>query len=109
MKTPEDPLDRLLQADNAYVEDGGFTARVVSSLSSRQRSWLRPAILLGVTLIGFASLVWWLPSWGQIFVPVKDGGFIIRLSAQSLLTLGAMLVAGGSLLWSLFAALRGED
>ncbi|MEY4918699.1 MAG: hypothetical protein RL616_2612, partial [Verrucomicrobiota bacterium] len=54
MNPPEenDPLDALLREQNSYVEDGGFTARVVKSLPRRRRAWLRPAILLGTTAIG---------------------------------------------------------
>jgi hypothetical protein len=109
MKTAEDPLDQMLQADDGYIEDGGFTARVVSSLPRRRRSWLRPAVLCSATVIGFALLAWLLPPWQQIFVPAAKGGFIIKLSDQSLLALGTLLVVGVSLLWSLVAVLRWEE
>ena len=58
MNPPEnqDPLDALLRHDDAYVEDRGFTERVLTALPPRRRSWLRPAILLGSVLIGFALL-----------------------------------------------------
>ena len=49
MNPPEenDPVDALLREQNSYVEDGGFTARVIQSLPRRRRAWLRPVILLG--------------------------------------------------------------
>ena len=46
MNTPEDPIDALLREQNAYVDDNGFTARVIKELPRRRRAWLRPTIML---------------------------------------------------------------
>jgi hypothetical protein len=108
MKTPEDPLDALLQEDASYTDDRGFTARVMASLP-RRRSWLRPTILVSVALLGFVALAWWLPSWDEFFAPAANGGFIMQFSMESLMTLGALAVVGAALLWSVFAALKWED
>ncbi len=108
MKTPEDPLDAQLQADANYIEDGGFTARVMTSLP-RRRSWLRPVILVSVALLGFVALLWRLPSWNEFFAPAANGGFIMEFSLESLMTLAALAIVGACLLWSLFAALKWED
>lgn len=47
----EDLLDARLRDEAAYIDDAGFTARVVQKLPARPvRHWLRAVILLGVTL-----------------------------------------------------------
>jgi len=61
MNTPEDPIDALLREQNTYVDDSGFTARVVKSLPRRRRAWLRPALLLGAVAIGSVLAILWLP------------------------------------------------
>lgn len=109
MKTPEDPLDALLQGDENYIADGGFTARVMTSLPRRRHSWLRPVVLVSVALLGFVALAWLLPPWNEIFVPAANGGFIMEFSPESLMTLAALAIVGASLAWSLFAALKWED
>jgi hypothetical protein len=111
MKTPEneDPLDALLREGDGYVEDNGFTQRVMKSLPRQRRSWLRSAILLGAAGIGFALIAWWLPPIRNIVVQEPGGGFGLQLTFQSLLTGGALLIAAGSLVWGVFAAVRWED
>ena len=48
----EDLLDARLRDEAAYIDDAGFTARVVQKLPARPvRHWLRAVILLGVTLV----------------------------------------------------------
>jgi hypothetical protein len=50
----EETLDRQLRETVAYIDDDGFTARVMASLPAArdQPRWLRVAILLGLALIG---------------------------------------------------------
>ena len=51
----EDLLDAQLRDEAAYIDDGGFTSRVVQKLPARPvRRWLRAAILLGVALVASA-------------------------------------------------------
>jgi hypothetical protein len=51
----EDLLDARLRDEAAYIDDAGFTARVVQKLPARPvRHWLRAMILLGVTLAASA-------------------------------------------------------
>jgi hypothetical protein len=111
MKTPEtnDPLDALLRDNDSYRADDGFTVRVMASLPKRRKSWLRPAILLGSVMLGYALLILWLPSLTGMLVTKSGNGISLNLSGQSLLPLGALLAAGISLVWSAFAALRWED
>lgn len=48
----EDLLDARLRDEAAYIDDAGFTARVVQKLPARPvRHWLRAVILLGLTLV----------------------------------------------------------
>ena len=52
----EDSLDAQLRDEAVYIDDGGFTSRVVQKLPTRPvRRGLRAAILIGVALV--ASVV----------------------------------------------------
>lgn len=63
----EDWLDARLRDDAAYIDDGGFTKRVVQKLPSRPvRYGLRAVILLGVTVV--ASIIAYLLSDGGWFI-----------------------------------------
>src|SRR5919109_4795738 len=50
----DEALDRQLRETLPYIDDDGFTARVMASLptTGRETGWLRAAILLGLALIG---------------------------------------------------------
>jgi hypothetical protein len=51
----EDWLDTRLREEAAYIDDHGFTARVVEKLPARRiRRSLRAAILVGLTLVACA-------------------------------------------------------
>jgi hypothetical protein len=107
MNTPEknDPVDALLRGQNAYVEDGGFTARVVKSLP-RRSAWLRPAILLSAIAIDSALAVCWLP-WENL--PPLDLSAFLSPNSQVLLPWVLVFTVVGSLIWSAMAALQWED
>jgi hypothetical protein len=66
----EDWLERELREEAPYIDDEGFTARVLQQLPSprRRHDLLRAAILLGMTL--FASLLAYVVSGGGRFVSV---------------------------------------
>jgi hypothetical protein len=59
-----DPLETLLKERIEYIEDAGFTDRVLQALPSRRPSLARRLILLAASAIGVAMAVWWLP-WDQ--------------------------------------------
>jgi hypothetical protein len=107
MNAPEerDPIDALLREQNTYVEDGGFTARVVRSLP-RRRAWLRPVLLLGATTIGSVLAVLWVP-WGNL--PALDLSALLSPDPQVLLPWVLALAVIGSLIWSAVSALQWED
>ena len=73
----EDWLDKELREAAPYIDDAGFTARVLQQLPSprRSRDLLRAAILLGMTLL--ASVLAYVVSGGGRFVSVT----IERLAA----------------------------
>ena len=61
MNTPEYPIDPLLREQNLYLDDNGFTARVIKELPRRRRAWLRPTIMFSAVAIGSVLAVRWLP------------------------------------------------
>jgi len=102
----EDWLDTRLRDDAAYIDDAGFTARVVQKLPARSvRYSVRAAILLGLTVI--ASVIVYLLSGGGWFI--AEGMSRIAQLPLPMIWLGAavaglLLMAGG-----LFAALSSAD
>ena len=59
----EDWLDTRLREEAPYIDDGGFTARVIQQLPTRRARSFRAAIIFCVTLLGSA-----------ITYSVSDGG-----------------------------------
>jgi hypothetical protein len=109
MNPPEttDPLDALLREQDTYIEDAGFTARVITTLPrSRRRSWLRPALLLGATAIGSGLAAWWLP-WSDL--AALNSSVLLSTSPQALLAWVPLLAVAASLSWGVIAAIRWED
>jgi hypothetical protein len=111
MKPPEanDPLDKLLREDDAYVADGGFTARVITALPRKRRAWLRPAILLCASLVGVVLMVLFLPSFANLIAVTPNGSLTFNRSTQNYFALGVLLLAAGSLVWTVFAVVKQED
>ncbi|HWF17778.1 MAG TPA: hypothetical protein VG754_00840 [Verrucomicrobiae bacterium] len=109
MPESNDPLEALLHENDPYLEDGGFTARVVASLPPRRKSWLRPAILSGATLIGLALLIWLAPFAKDALSFDASGEISVNLNPQSVITLAVLLMGAASLGWGLFAMLKWED
>ncbi|PYJ61504.1 MAG: hypothetical protein DME74_08375 [Verrucomicrobia bacterium] len=72
----DETLDRQLREAALYIDDEGFTARVMARLPAARREprWLRAMILLGLTLLG--SGIAYLLSGGCRFV--REG--MIQLS-----------------------------
>ena len=88
----EDWLDRRLR-ERAYIDDAGFTARVVQKLPApvSRQSW-RAAILISVTLV--ASFVTYLASDGGRFLIVAFYRFAsMPLVFISLVAICATLIA----------------
>jgi hypothetical protein len=87
----EDWLDRELRESAPYIDDEGFTARVLQQLPPPRRSHdlLRAAILLGMTLL--ASVLAYVVSGGGRFVSVT----LERLAALPTLWVFALALASG--------------
>jgi hypothetical protein len=102
----KDPLDVLLREQSKYVNDDGFTGHVIARLPRRRRTWLRPALLLGVTAIGSALAVRWLP-WETL--PPLDASTLLSLNSQVLWPWLSVLLVAGSLVWAVVAAVQWDD
>jgi hypothetical protein len=93
----EDWIDARLRDDASYIDDGGFTARVVQRLPAhRVRHSLRAVILLGVTLV--ASAITYLLSGGGWFIAEGVTRFaLLPLPVIWLCAAGAtaLVMAGG--------------
>jgi len=58
-KLQEDSLDARLRDDAPYIDDAGFTSRVVQKLPARQvRRSYRVFLLLGITLAACLAAFW---------------------------------------------------
>jgi len=108
MKLPEssDPLDALLRGQDKYIEDDGFTARVVAVLPRRRHAWLRPVLLLGAVAIGSVLAVLWLP-WGNLRAPGLSA--LLSLDFQALVSWVLVSSVLASFVWSLISALKRKD
>ena len=108
MNQPEkdDPVETMLQEQNQYVSDDGFTARVIAALPRRRRAWLRPTVLLGAAAIGSVLAGWWLP-WGSL--PPLDLSALLSLDFRALMPWMSMLLVVGSIVWAVIAALQWDD
>jgi len=87
----EESLDRQLREAMPYIDDDGFTARVIAKLPARRqkRVSLRGVILLGITVLGSAfSYVF---SGGGRFISVG----VERLTTLPLLWLYLIALASG--------------
>jgi hypothetical protein len=99
MSKPIDPLDQLLREQNAYVDDNGFTARVLESLPRRKRFRFRPVILLMAIVVNAVLAIRWLP-WKEL--PLLDLSVVTDRDMQLLLPWLLFALVVGSLVWSLF-------
>jgi len=108
MTTPEqpeeiDPLDTLLRERVEYIEDAGFTERVVQSLPNRRGGLARRIVLLAAAAIGVAMAIWWLP-WDQL-APVDLSGSQTAAQLDPWLPVCAVLCSLG---WAVISALTDE-
>jgi anti-sigma factor RsiW len=97
-KEQEDWLDRQLREAAPYIDDEGFTARVLQQLPPPRRSWdsLRAIILLGISALACV-----------LAYVLSDGGRFLVIAAAQMMTLptlwlfvlafsaGLLLMAGG--------------
>ena len=101
--TEQDWLDRKLQEAAPYIEDDGFTARVLQQLPAPQLrlEFLRPLILVGMS--AFASALTYVLSDGGRFLLVE----MFKLTTIPTLWVVAFALASGMLVMAggIFAAM----
>ena len=102
----DDPVERLLREQDRYVNDDGFTARVVGALPCRRRTWLREIVLLGAAVIGSVLAGQWLP-WGNL--PAINLTMFKALDFQPLVPWLTMVAVVGAIAWAAVAALQWDD
>jgi hypothetical protein len=98
-------IDKLLR-DDAWIEmpDGGFTARVMDALpaaQARDRSWLKPALVMGSTALGSVLAVVLSPVGGSLVagfaelahLRISSQGAIAGLALCGTLVLSAIVLA----------------
>jgi hypothetical protein len=96
----EDSLDRQLREAAPYIDDEGFTKRVVAKLPAqrRQRRSLRAIILVGIALLG-STLAYVLSDGGKFINSNME--WLARLPILFLLLLmlvtGILVTVGGTL------------
>ena len=96
----EDWLDRELREAAPYIDDEGFTARVLQQLPPprRSRDLLRATILLGMTLL--ASVLAYVVSGGGRFISVM----VERLAALPALWVFVLALGSGLVIAAVGAA-----
>lgn len=83
----EDWLDAKLREEAPYIDDDGFTARVLQQLPAPERSRSsRNVILLGFTII--ATLVAYIASGGGTFLE-DAAAFLVAMPLITVLAIGA--------------------
>ncbi|HUK82668.1 MAG TPA: hypothetical protein VLZ12_08575 [Verrucomicrobiae bacterium] len=100
-----DWLEDALRQDPLYINDDGFTARVVATLPRRRkRVWLRGTILVGMAALGWVIALFVLP--GEQFV---SESMLKLVTARSLsLSLLPPLVLIASVFGAVFALVASE-
>jgi hypothetical protein len=101
----DDPLDRLLREQESYVEDNGFTARVLDALPHRRSLRLRTVLLLCATAMGSVLVASW---FGSTDMPALDFAAMMSLDARVLLPWLMELLAVAFLAGGAFAAVQSE-
>jgi hypothetical protein len=92
-----DPLDRQLREAAPYIDDDGFTRRVLQQLPARQPrpQTFRAVVLLGITLL--ASVIAYVLSDGARFVSTG----LLKVALWSPLTLLMLMIGTGVLVTAL--------
>jgi anti-sigma factor RsiW len=108
MNPPEekDPIDTQLREQTPYIDDNGFTQRVIAALPPRRRTWLRPVLLLGSAAVGIVLAIQWLP-WSDL--PPLDMSALLSLNSQILSPWVVMLSVMTSLFWAVVSAVQWDD
>jgi len=109
MNPPEtnDPLDALLKDNDAYVDDHGFTARVMATLPRRRGFSARQIVLLGAALAGCVAMIWLMPSLGDIVSVGPNGNY--SLHGQWWWIIVPVVAALAAVYWGFFSVVESDD
>lgn len=103
---PPDPIDKLLREQDSYVEDDGFTKRVVAALPRRRQPVLSRIILFAVVIAGTAMAVYWMP-WKNL--PPLDFTQVSSADSKVLSAWLPFVIVGVALASAAIAAVRREE
>jgi len=101
----QDPLDVLLREQVGYIEDRGFTDRVLQSLPRRRRRLLRPIVLLSTSAIGMVLACYWLP-WNAL--AAMDSPDLLSQNIPNLSSWLIIWTVLASLAWAVINALHAD-
>ncbi|EEF59844.1 hypothetical protein [Pedosphaera parvula] len=102
----DDPLDLLLKEQETYVEDCGFTARVMMSLPKRKRVLTFRVILLsGSALLGLVLAAWFLRGTEILTGDQSGPGFPLLTTLLGLLPLVVVAIA---IIWGVVSGFNEE-
>jgi hypothetical protein len=100
-----DPIEKLLREQNSYVNDDGFTGRVMARLP-RRRGLFPRIVLLGVVAAGALLASYWLP-WKNL--PPLDYTKVLSLDPKVWSAWLPFFVVIAALVSGLLAALHRQD
>ena len=95
-----------LREQTPYIDDNGFTQRVIAALPPRRHTWLRPVLLLGSAAVGIVLAIQWLP-WSNL--PPLDMSALLSLNPQVLSPWIVVLSVAASLIWAVVSAVQWDD
>jgi hypothetical protein len=108
-KLEEDLLDAQLRDEAPYIDDSGFTSRVVHKLPARQvRRSYRNFILLGITLTACLVAFWLAGGSNFAFDTFANVAFLPKITILIIAGIAGVLVMAGGLAAALSRA-RGRS
>ena len=97
-KIQEDWLDARLREEASYIDDGGFTSRVVQKLPARRvRRSYRALILIGITLAASIAAFWFAGGTALAFEAYANVAMLPVMWMWIFAALFGLLVMAGSL------------
>ena len=102
-------IERLLRHDaRVQLPDDGFAARVMAALplkASRERPWLRPALVMGSALAGCVLAIAFSPQAASLVDGFQD---LMYLRTGSAAAIGGLAMCGALLLSALVLAFNDD-
>jgi hypothetical protein len=104
----DEPLEAMLSKEEPYIDDAGFTARVIERLPPRRRpaTWVRSAIVLGSSVLAALLVLVYRPLGAELSRALSH---LCRPDASSLSSVPlASVVLLVMLLWASVTAAQSE-